>query len=154
DADGPAFGEEAFVPVLVETALAADGVREFLQAAVRFCNECLAGDLAAVVRAPRAVLATAGAAVERALGELGHGTVGLNAWPALALAGMTAPWGAGPAGRSGAGRVHDALFLRGTVRTVVRGRSVPWPRPVWWPRHRDALGVVRDLLALTLRPSA
>lgn len=154
-----AFREEAFAPLLWETALPGDDVAGFAGRAARFCNERLAGDLAAVILAPRHAVRHERFALAGLRDALGYGTVAQNVWAALGFAWMTTPWGAwrDPAGglaQSGRGFVHDPLLLRAPQKTLITGPVLPWPRPAWWPGHRAPLPVMRRLFELTQHPSA
>ncbi|MBK8976200.1 MAG: aldehyde dehydrogenase family protein [Planctomycetes bacterium] len=144
------FTEEAFGPLLWETPLAGDDVAGYLGRAVDLCNESVHGRLAAMLVAPRAVLRGERQAVDAAVDALHYGTVAVNVWAALAFATMATPWGEPPDG--GLGHVHESLFLRAPLRTVLRGPVRPWPTPAWWPKHRRARETMLALLEHTLQP--
>lgn len=153
-----AFRDEVFAPLLVEHALDGVDLDVYLRSAAQFCATRLSGDLAAVVLAPRAVLARDRAAIDRFCASLRYGTVALNVWAAVGFAWMATPWGAyrdprGAPSQSGVGFVHDALWLRAPRRSFLRGPTLPWPTPPWWPGHRSPRAVMDRLLALTLAPS-
>ncbi|MBI5852196.1 MAG: aldehyde dehydrogenase family protein [Planctomycetes bacterium] len=153
-----AFRDEVFAPLLVEHSLDGADLTAYLRSATQFCATRLSGDLAAVVLAPRAVLARDRAAIDGFCGSLRYGTVGLNVWAAVGFAWMATPWGAfrdprGAPSRSGVGFVHDSLLLRAPRRSFLRGPILPWPTPAWWPSHRSPRAVMERLLALTLAPS-
>ncbi|MGW4271975.1 hypothetical protein ACWEGQ_06330 [Streptomyces seoulensis] len=78
-ADGDiAFTEEYFAPVLTVTRLPGQG-QEFLDRAVAFANDRLAGTLGANVIVHPHTLRALGAGFTRAVADLRYGTVAVNA---------------------------------------------------------------------------
>ena len=134
----PLFREEAFAPVIAETAVGSADPAEFLDAAVCFANESLWGTLAAgLVVHPRTMKDSAtAAAVERAIAALRYGTVTVNAWSGLSFGLATPPWGAHPSStpadiQSGTGWVHNTRWSRGSRRWCSAIRSPRCPsRPM------------------------
>ncbi|MDA8020294.1 MAG: aldehyde dehydrogenase family protein, partial [Thermoanaerobaculia bacterium] len=120
------FREEAFCGVLSETGLEAEGPADFLDRAVRFCNERLWGTLNATIlihpasrRDPEV-----GAAFDRALRELRYGTIAVNGWAAVGYGLVITPWGAPPGHdiydiQSGVGVVHNTLMFDRVEKTIV-----------------------------------
>jgi hypothetical protein len=155
DAHDPAFGAEAFCPVLFEASIASEDPVEFLERAVTFANERLPGTLSAqLLVAPRTLAdPVTGAAVRRAVRRLRYGSVGVNASGAYAFAFGTTPWGGFPGqplhdARSGRGFVHNTLMLDGFEKTVVWA-PVPAPlKPVYFPTHRTLHRLGPRLVAL------
>ncbi len=155
------FREESFVCVCAETALAADNERDFLDRAVEFANEKLWGTLSAAITVhPSFRRDKSGAACfNAALTNLKHGAVGVNHWPALVYAMMSPPWGGYPSGtladaQSGIGSVHNTFMLEHVLKTVLEGPISIWPKPFWFPTHRDPEPIAWKVLALYHRPSA
>jgi hypothetical protein len=135
-ADGPQdlCTTEYFAPVLGHTQLPGSG-RRFLDAAVAFANDRLAGTLGANVIIAPAERKAMGSGFEQAIAELRYGAVAINVWTALAFLGAGLPWGAFPGHTlqevgSGIGVVHNAHLLEGTERAVVSGPFRPFPRSV------------------------
>ncbi|WP_228545850.1 aldehyde dehydrogenase family protein [Microcella flavibacter] len=165
DADEPLFTTEVFGPVLGVVRLPGSAEpAAFLDAAVAFANDRLAGTLSAgVVVHPRTQRAL-GPALETAIAALRYGTVGVNSWVGPIFGMPAGTWGAFPGHAlddvgSGIGIVHNALLLdpAHVERTVGHG---PWrarPTPLWDVRnataHRTAEALTRfagrdDLTAL------
>lgn len=135
-----AFTTESFCGVMGEVALDAPrSVPEFIDDAVRFCNDTLTGTLAAtIIVHPRSLKdPLIAAAFERAVEELRYGTVAVNHWPAAVGYGLVATsWGAYPGSepsdiRSGSGVVHNTFLLEDVEKSVVAGpfrypAALPW----------------------------
>ena len=135
DADSPAFGEEFFGPVLATTSLPAADPGDYLDAAVRFANERLTGNLGVNLIIHPETMHQLGAHLDRAIADLRYGGVGINVWTALSFLLGRAAWGAYPGGTpqdigSGAGVVHNALLLDSVQKSVARGPFRPFPRSV------------------------
>lgn len=165
----PACTTEYFAPVLAWTGLPGTGA-DFLDAAVSFANDSLSGTLGAnVLVAPRDRRAL-GARFDEAVAALRYGSVGINAWTAVAFLLATATWGAFPGGTpadvgSGVGVVHNGHLLPRTERTVVTGPFRPFPRsvlggelslfpkPPWFVEARTAAETGRALTEYAAAPS-
>lgn len=168
DSDHPAFQREFFGPVLVATALPGADAAEFLRNAVTFANERLHGTLGAnLVVHP----ATDSAALERAVGDLRYGCIGVNAWAGFAFLAAKAAWGAYPPAseddvESGIGFVHNALLFDRPQKNVVHGPFRPFPRsarhrgttvavkPPWFLTNRTAQSTARQLTEFAAHPGA
>lgn len=160
---------ECFAGVLAIEELPGVGA-EFLDAAVAFANDQLAGTLGANVLIDPPTLRGIGAdRFDESLTALRYGTIAVNAWTAVGFLTATAPWGAFPGGEltdvgSGIGVVHNALLLDAVERTVVRGPFRPFPRsvlggelslfpkPPWFVTARSAAVTGRRLSAYAARP--
>jgi acyl-CoA reductase-like NAD-dependent aldehyde dehydrogenase len=156
--DDPVFSEEAWSPIVAETALAAADRGAFLDAAVRFCNERLAGTLSAVILADTHARADLGGAFARALIDLRYGTIAVNHWSAMSYALAVAPWGAYPghtreAIGSGIGVVHNSEMFGGVIKTVLNAPFTTRPRPAWFVHHRRGHIVARRLARFEASPS-
>lgn len=156
--EDPAFAEEAFCPVLTETAVGSEDPVEFLDRAAAFANERLQGTLAAHLVVHPATLSDPALRphVERAIRRLRYGMVSVNCWAATSFVMGTTPWGAFPGAtlddaRSGIGFVHNALMLEGVEKAVVRQPARPFPKPVYFPTHRTGHLVGRGLVRLEAR---
>jgi acyl-CoA reductase-like NAD-dependent aldehyde dehydrogenase len=152
------FHEEAWSPIVAETALAARDASAFVDAAVRFCNERVAGTLSVVVLADPRVRARLGGRFERAVADLRYGTVAINQWSAMSYALAVAPWGAYPghtrdAVGSGIGTVHNTQMLDQVVKTVLDAPFTTSPKPPWFCTHRRAHLVARRMVRFEARPS-
>jgi acyl-CoA reductase-like NAD-dependent aldehyde dehydrogenase len=146
DPTEPLFVTEVFGPVVgvVRLPVSAEAA-PFLDAAVAFCNERLAGTLGAgIVVDPRTRRALGGA-LDAAIASLEYGTVGINCWvgPLFGMPGAT--WGAFPGHEvhevgSGIGIVHNALLLDPdhVERTVGHGPWHPIPTPLWSVENRTS----------------
>jgi acyl-CoA reductase-like NAD-dependent aldehyde dehydrogenase len=161
DADDACFHTEAFCGLFAETSLEAASVAEYLERAVRFCNETLWGTLnATIVVHPRS-LAAPGVrdAVERAIAGLRYGSVSINHWSAISYALGVTTWGAYPGHtpddiQSGTGVVHNALMFSRPEKTVARAPFRVWPTPPWFVTNRVAAALGPKLARFEARPSA
>jgi hypothetical protein len=135
---------EAFCGVMSEVGLDAPrSVPEYLDAAVRYCNETLWGTLAVtIIVHPRSLADPMVAdAVERAVADLRYGTVAINQWSGVSFALMTTPWGAYPGSdptdiQSGRGFVHNTFLLEDVEKAVMRAPFRIVPKPLWFHTHR------------------
>lgn len=151
----PAFTTEPFCSIVSETQVGSDDPVEYLDEAVRFCNERLWGTLgAAVLVSARSQLdRTVSAAVERAVRALRYGSVSVNLWPGLAYTTGTGPWGAYPGStltdiQSGRGFVHNTRMLEHVEKLVLRGPAWAPVKLPYVPSHRTAHALGRRLTAL------
>ena len=152
-ADEHLFTVEAFGPVLGVVRL--PGSREpqaFLDAAVRFANERLAGTLGAGIHIHPRTREALGEHFDRAVAELRYGTIGINAWTGTVFGMPGGSWGAFPGHTlddvgSGIGVVHNALLLapEHIERTVGTGVWKPSPTPLWFVDNRTAHVTARRL---------
>ena len=124
---------EYFSPVLGIVDVSGGDPKTFLDNAIAYANEKLAGTLGAnVIIAPRERRGL-GRGFEKSLAGLRYGAIGVNAWTGLAFLTPTATWGAFPGHTiddvgSGIGVVHNGLLIPHTERTVVSGPFRPFPR--------------------------
>ena len=152
------FQRESFVCVTGETALDADSPVEFLSHAVEFMNDRIWGTLAAALTVPVAFQREHAAELDAALSRLRYGTIGVNQWPGLGYALMSAPWGAFPDVdlahvQSGLGFVHNTYLLERPQKTVLRAPLTMFPKPSWFSTHRRPEALAWKLLQLYCRPS-
>ncbi len=157
-ADVVAFKEEAWSPVLAETALAAGSDADFVDAAVRFCNERVFGTLSVGVLVPPDARTRLRATLDRAVADLRYGTVSINHWSAMNFVLGNAPWGAYPGHTleevgSGIGVVHNTLMFARPLKTIVWGPFIAWPKPPWFVTHRRGHTVGRRIAAFEAAPS-
>lgn len=125
---------EYFAPVLGVVQLPGNG-QEFLDAAVSYANERLAGVLGANLLIDPATQTALGDAFERAIAELRYGAIAINSWTGFGFLTPTLTWGGFPGAtlddiQSGIGVVHNALLLDGVERSVTRGPFRPFPRSI------------------------
>lgn len=170
-----AFRSEFFCGVLAVTDIPGGGPDEsaggYLQRAVDFCNERLAGTLSASLLIHPRTIKKLGGLLADAVARLCYGTVGVNVWGAFAFLYPQASWGAFPGHhrteiQSGTGVVNNALLFERPQKTVVRGPFAPFPRsirtgewhasvkPLWFVTNRTADVTARRLVAFTADPSA
>ena len=155
DTADPAFTTEPFCAILSEAAVGSEDPVEFLDAAVRFCNERLWGTLsAAVLVSGRTERDPAlAAAVQGATRALRYGTVCVNVWPGMAFALASIPWGAYPGSplqdvQSGRGFVHNSRMLERVEKTVLRAPAWSPVKLPYFPSHRSAHVLGRRLTRL------
>lgn len=147
------FTTEIFGPVLGVVRLSTDaGAASFLDAAVTFCNDRLAGTLGAGIIAHPRTIDELGNRFEWAVANLRYGTIGVNSWVGPLFGMPAASWGAFPGHTpddvgSGIGVVHNALLLdpEHVERTVGRGPWQAWPTPLWFVDNRTAHVTARRL---------
>jgi acyl-CoA reductase-like NAD-dependent aldehyde dehydrogenase len=156
--DDVVFREEAWSPILAETALPADDAGAFLHTAVRFCNERLAGTLSAMLIVDPRARAHLGPSVDRAIASLRYGTVAINHWSAMAYALAVPPWGAYPGHTladigSGIGAVHNTMMFDRPEKSVLWGPFTTSPKPVWFCTHRRAHVAARQMVPFEASPS-
>ncbi|MCX4409894.1 MULTISPECIES: aldehyde dehydrogenase family protein [unclassified Streptomyces] len=162
------FATEYFSPVLGHTALPGTGA-EFFRAAVEFANTELDGTLgASIAVAPKDKRAIK--EFDEILAGLRYGSIGVNAWSAVAFLGAPFTWGAFPGNTleqvgSGIGVVHNAHLIDNTERSVIYGpfRTFPrsvlhgenslFPRPPWFVTARTAHRSGAKLSAFAAKPS-
>ena len=149
--------DEWFAPVLGICELPGDDPASFIRAAVNVANERLHGTLGAnLIAHPRTIRAL-GRTFDDAIAELHYGTIAVNAWTGLGYLTPRATWGAFPGHpltdiQSGRGVVHNALLLKDTERTVLRGPFHPRPKPPWFVTNRTAAVTAQRLTAFAAQP--
>jgi len=160
-ADDMCFHTEAFCGLMAETALEAATVPQYLERAVRFCNETLWGTLnATIIVHPRSLAEPAVRdAVERAVKDLRYGSVSINHWSAISYALGVTTWGAYPGHtpddiQSGAGVVHNTLMFSRPEKSVARAPFRVWPTPPWFVTNRAAAALGPKLARFEAAPSA
>jgi aldehyde dehydrogenase (NAD(P)+) len=163
------FHDEAFAPVLTETALPGADAAAFLRNAVAFVNEVPHGTLGVSVLIHPRTIAELGPAFDDAVAGLRYGCVAINSWPGVGFLLASASWGAYPGNTlddvgSGIGIVHNAFLFDRPQKTVLRQPFAPFPRslggertllptPPWFVTHRRGDAVGRKLFAYTAKPS-
>jgi len=129
------FREEAFGAVYAQTSLPGDSALNFLNNAVEFCNEKLAGTLGANIIIHPQTIKELGPQLEQAISDLKYGGIGINAWSALAYLLSSCSWGAFPGHtyddiQSGIGVVHNAFLFDKPQKSVVYANFYPFPRAI------------------------
>jgi acyl-CoA reductase-like NAD-dependent aldehyde dehydrogenase len=159
-AEDPCITTEAFCSVFSEMPLQADSVVDYIQTAVKTCNETIWGTLnAAIIVHPKSLKDPAiAAALEAAVADLRYGAVAVNHWPALAYGMVTTTWGAYPGHplhdiQSGRGVVHNTFMFDRVEKTVVRGPFRVAPKPPWFVTNKNCAAIARKLFAFEARPS-
>jgi acyl-CoA reductase-like NAD-dependent aldehyde dehydrogenase len=158
--EDPCFTTEAFCSVLAETGLAAADPKEFLETAVRFCNERVWGTLnmTLIVHPQTERDPQMQQALDRAVAELRYGTVAVNHWAALGYGMVVTPWGAHPGHtlqdiQSGRGFVHNTLMFERPQKTVLRGPFRVKPKPPWFATSRRTHEIAPRLTEFEAQPS-
>jgi acyl-CoA reductase-like NAD-dependent aldehyde dehydrogenase len=152
------FKEESFVCICAETQLGGDSPAQFLAEATESVNDQMTGTLCASVTIPPGFRAQQAPAFERCLTQLRYGSVCVNQWSGLAYGLTSPPWGAYPGAtvqdvQSGIGNVHNTYLLDHFEKTVLEGPLVNFPKPIWFPSHRNAVDVANRLVRLYQNPS-
>jgi hypothetical protein len=155
------FTTEAFTGLFGEAPLPSAGSDiEYLARAVEFCNEKLWGQLGATLLVHPKTLKQPGfpAALEEAIGNLRYGTVAVNIWVGLGYALTSTSWGAFPGNTmqsigSGIGVVHNTYLFDRAEKSVVRAPFKQPIKPLWFPDHKTANDVTRQLVGMEKQPS-
>lgn len=167
--DRHCFSEEFFGPTLALTSLPGDTPSEFLQNAVRFCNDQLYGTLGATILIHPKTMQQVGPVLEASIDALRYGAVGLNVWCAGAFLLAQAAWGSYPGQsmddiQSGSGFVHNSIMFEKPQKTVVRGSFYASPRawrhgdfhfapkPLWFVTNRTAETTARRVAQFATDP--
>jgi acyl-CoA reductase-like NAD-dependent aldehyde dehydrogenase len=163
--DAPLLREEAFASALAVVRLPAPDLPRYLDAAAAFANDRLPGTLGATLLADPGTLRRERLAIDRLVGALRYGAIGINVWSALGFLLSYNPWGAYPGQTledvgSGIGWVHDAYALEGVEKVVLQGPFRPFPRallsreptisprPVWFVTSRTGTETARRMTEL------
>ena len=166
----PLFQTECFAPVQGVTSLPGDTPQDFLESAIAFCNEGLAGTLGVNLIIHPRTIAALGKQFDEALVALRYGTVAVNAWTSVGYLTPRANWGAFPGHElhdvgSGIGASHNALLLDDIERTIIRGPFRPAPRalfkgewtlspkPPWFVDNKTAHRTSRRVTQYAVDPS-
>jgi acyl-CoA reductase-like NAD-dependent aldehyde dehydrogenase len=146
------FQVEPFCPLLSVVEVDERDAEAFLATTVRFLNDELWGTLNAMLFLPSALEGEPAVerALDRAIDELRYGTVAVNYWPAIGYGTGTPPWGGHPSAtladaQSGIGWVHNALMLEHIQKVVLRGPLRSFPKPFYYPSHRQLDPLARAL---------
>ncbi len=130
------FRRESFSGLCAETQIPGKTPSEFLENTTKFLNETVWGNLSVTLVANRASLKDPkiGPAIEKAIGDLNYGTVGINGPGTWAFYTMIAPWGGYPGNeifdiQSGIGKVANFLMLPNVEKTVMRAALETTPYP-------------------------
>jgi aldehyde dehydrogenase (NAD(P)+) len=140
----PLFREEAFCTLLAVVTLPGPP-ESYLENAVAFAGERLAGDLAVNVIARRRT-----PALDSAIAALRYGCVSLNAWSGVGFLLPQVPWGAyrgddRKARSSGRGVVHNSRLLAATQKAVIYAPFAPFPKPSWYVTNRNQAAIAEAL---------
>ncbi len=154
------FNQEVFVGALGQTSLPGSDPGKYLKNAVQFCNEKLWGTLGANILIHPKTIRQLGSDFENAIADLRYGSIGVNAWCALAFLTAECTWGAFPGHtitdiQSGIGVVHNTRLFEKPEKTVVYAPFSPFPRnilkgefhifpkPPWFVTNKQAHNVSR-----------
>ena len=169
-----ALSEEFFAPALTVTTLPGGhgdpDAGDWLDRAVDFCNERVAGTLGMTILIHPRTLRHLGDRFWDAVARLRYGTVGVNVWSGVGFLIAQGSWGAFPGHtrddiQSGAGVVHNALLFDRPQKTVVKGPFAPFPRslllgevhaapkPIWFVTNDTADTTMQRLTHFTADPS-
>lgn len=154
------FFTEPFCSILSEVAIGSDDPVAFLGEAVPFVNDRVWGTLSGMlfVHPKSEADASVRAAVDGAVRDLRYGAVAINAWPALAYALASTPWGGHPTAtlanvQSGLGWVHNTVMLEDIEKCVVRTPLRAMPKQVYFPTHKTVHQLGRKLVDFEAAPS-
>ena len=145
DADEAFFKTEAFCPLLAVVTMPGSDLNGYLRNAVAFCNDRLAGNLAANVIVDATAMSEHRRDVDEAVAALRYGCVGVNVWSGVGFLLPALPWGAYPGNtpeqiRSGIGIVHNTRLFSRSQKSVLYAPFAPQLRrlkPPWFLSHRN-----------------
>lgn len=164
------FKTEFFGPVYAQTYVDGDDTETYLENAVEFCNETLHGTLGATILIHPKTIKKSKPALNKAVGDLKYGTIGVNIWNAVGFLLTQCTWGAYPGHtyediQSGIGTVHNTFMFDKPQKTVVYGpfRSLPrsWihgdlnlapPKPVWSVSNKTAHITAKRITKFAVKP--
>jgi aldehyde dehydrogenase (NAD(P)+) len=143
DAGEALFNTEAFCPLLAVVTVPGSDVESYLRNAVAFCNDRLAGNLAASMIVDARAMREHRRAVDEAVATLRYGCIGVNIWSGVGFLLPALPWGAYPGNtpdhiRSGTGVVHNSRLFSSSQKSVLYAPFVPPSRrlkPPWFFTH-------------------
>lgn len=154
------YQDESFASVFVELPIDAPNEEEYLRIATDFVNEKLWGTLSCAVTAHPGFRRKPGneRLFQESLGRLKYGSIGINHWPAMVYAMMSTTWGGYPGStlddaQSGIGWVHNTYMLDGVEKSVLEGPLTIFPKPFWFPTHKNPEVVAWKLFDLYKQPS-
>ena len=155
--DEPAFADEIWGPVSVETAIEAEERAEFLPRAVAFANDRLWGTLSCGLIVDGKTARALDVELDRAIADLRYGSVAINLWPGVSYGLGSTTWGAFPGHTlddvgSGIGVVHNTRLFDRPQKSVIRGPFVIRPKPAWFAGHKQAHTVGRLLTRFEANP--
>jgi aldehyde dehydrogenase (NAD(P)+) len=163
-ADEALFNTEAFCPLLAVVTLPSSDVSGYLRDAVAFCNDRLAGNLAANVIVDARAMREYRHEVDDAVAALRYGCIGVNVWSGVGFLLPPLPWGAYPGNtpeqiRSGVGVVHNSRLFSSSQKSVLYSPFVPPLRrlkPPWFISHcnQGKIGMALCELEYTKSPLA
>jgi acyl-CoA reductase-like NAD-dependent aldehyde dehydrogenase len=152
DSHAASFQVEPFCPLISVVEIDEREPEAFLDRAVRFLTEKVWGTLNAMLFVPSSLEAdpSVEAALDHAIDELRYGTIAVNYWPAIGYGTGTPPWGGHPSStlqdaQSGVGFVHNALMLERIQKVVLRGPLRSFPKPFYYPSHKQLTALARGL---------
>jgi acyl-CoA reductase-like NAD-dependent aldehyde dehydrogenase len=151
DSDASFFRDEVFADVLGVVELPAPDAASYLASAVTFCNERLAGDLAATMLVHPATAQGDALAVERAIADLRVGAVGVNEWAVMSGSLGYTTWGGFPGNSpedigSGVGVVGNWFMLDRPEKSVVHAAFHPRSKPLATASHRTLAALTRGVV--------
>jgi acyl-CoA reductase-like NAD-dependent aldehyde dehydrogenase len=157
DGDHLAFHQEGFIPFSVVTGLRAGSSAEFLERAVAFCNDRLAGTLSATLIVDGRTARELGPALDKAVAGLRYGSVGVNIWGGVSFALGSTTWGAYPGHTltdigSGMGVVRNARLIDRPQKTVLHSPFTMILKPPYYVTHRNSHRVLSRVAALDADP--
>jgi acyl-CoA reductase-like NAD-dependent aldehyde dehydrogenase len=158
DDDHLAFAEESFCSTSALTELGGTDAADFLDRAVQFCNERLAGTLNATILVDPDTAKSLGPRLDAATAALRYGAIGINIWGGAAFALGATPWGAFPGHtlddiQSGIGFVHNGRMIDLPQKTVIKAPFFMFPKPPWFVTHGNAHRVFPRAAAIEAAPS-
>jgi hypothetical protein len=96
--------------------------------------------------------------LDKAIGQLRYGGIGVNAWAGAIYGLVSTTWGAFPGHpmediQSGRGVVHNTFMFDHAERSVLYAPFRVSPAPVWFPDNRNTLALGEALTAFEASPS-
>jgi acyl-CoA reductase-like NAD-dependent aldehyde dehydrogenase len=153
-----ALKTEAFCGILAVVELAAADASEYVSAVVPFCNDTMWGTLSCNLIVHPKTEAALGGAIDKAIGELRYGAIGVNCWSGMVYGLCNTTWGAFPGHplediQSGRGTVHNTFLLDHPQKSVVRAPWIIKPTPAWFVDHKNLPALGKRLVDYELKTS-
>jgi hypothetical protein len=119
DANEAFFKTEAFCPLLAVVTMPGSDLNGYLRNAVAFCNDRLAGNLAANVIVDATAMSEHRRDVDEAVATLRYGCVGVNVWSGVGFLLPALPWARTPdIRRSKSAAAPASCTTRGSFHAV------------------------------------
>ncbi len=149
---------EAFCGILAEVSLDASNATDFLEQAVDFVNASIWGSLSCVVLINKKTQQSHQTILERSIGSLRYGSIGVNIWSGMNFAVPAMTWGAFPGNsiedvESGIGIMHNAYLFDHPQKSIVYAPFRMLVPPVYLIGAKNVLKIAQCYGDLQVHPN-